>query len=203
MNKKLCAALLAAACAGVLMMKDGGPSVKNLHNPGTVIAALGDSLTAGYGAPAGQSYPDVLAQKTAVPVVNFGRNGDTAEQGLARLQDALDARPYMVLIEFGGNDFMRGVPPARTLAAVEEMTDRVLAAGAVAVIVDTGGYPGMRAYGKAYKKMAEEKDAVFVPGILDGIFGKSRYKADTVHPNAAGYKIVAERVYKSIHPYLK
>lgn len=201
MYKKIAVVLLAAY--GVFyFMKDTRPEIKNLNNPGLAVVALGDSLTAGYGAPAGQSFPDELAKQTARPVINLGRNGDIAEQGAARLQKALDANPYMVLIEFGGNDFMRGVSFERTLSAMEEMTDRVQAAGAVAVIVDTGGYPGMRAYSRAYKKLAQEKGAVFVPGILDGIFTKSQYKADTVHPNAAGYKIVADRVHKQIKPYL-
>ena len=70
------------------------------------------------------------------------------------------------------------------------------------LIVDTGGYYGMRKYSKAYKKIAREKGAVFVPGILDGIFTKNQYKSDKIHPNAAGYTIVAERVEKAIAPYL-
>ena len=61
----------------------------------------------------------------------------------------------------------------------------------------------MGRYTKAYKEMARQKEAVFVPEILKGIFNKRQYKSDMVHPNAAGYEIVAERVYQKIKPYLK
>lgn len=195
--------LLLVAAVAFYFMREAKAEVKNLHNSGANIVAFGDSLTAGFGAPKGSSYPDFLARKVNMPVINLGRSGETGAEAPARLDTALSQNPYMVLIEFGGNDFMRGVDPSRTFAAVEEMVDRVQRAGAVAVIVNTGGYPGMGAYTKAYKRIAAEKQAVFVPGILDGIFGKTQYKADTVHPNAEGYKIVADKVYEAIEPYLK
>ena len=88
------------------------------------------------------------------------------------------------------------------MAAVARVADEVQAAGAVAVIVDTGG-PGMGEYTKAYQKLAKEKQAVFVPAILKGIFHDRRYKSDMIHPNADGYEKVAEKVYKEIKPYLK
>ena len=108
----------------------------------------------------------------------------------------------MVLIEFGGNDYMRNMRMEDAAAAVEQIVDAVQAAGAVAVVVDIGG-PGMGHYTRAYKKLAQEKGAVFVPGILQGIFNQKQYKSDMVHPNAAGYEIVAERVYEKIKPYVK
>ena len=60
----------------------------------------------------------------------------------------------------------------------------------------------MARYTKLYKQIARETGAVFVPGILDGIFHQNKYKADQIHPNTAGYEIVAERVHKGIKPYL-
>jgi len=198
MKKWMIAAAL-AACA-VYFMK-GGPEIKNLHNPNETVVAFGDSLTAGYGAPKDASYPAVLAQKLGRPVVNLGLSGDTAVNAPSRLADVLALRPHMVLIEFGGNDHMRGLSRGEAVAAVARLVDEVQVAGAVAVIVDTGG-PGMGEYSKAYKKLAEEKGAIFVPGILKGIFNNSRYKSDMVHPNAAGYQKVAEKVYKEIKPYL-
>lgn len=202
MLKKVFALAVLALCVWYVM-KPARTEIKNLHNPGEVIVAFGDSLTAGYGAPEDQSYPARLARLAPRRVINLGRNGETAVDAPARLQTALDYQPYMVLIEFGGNDFMRGLPLERTVAALAEMVDRVQAAGAVAVVVDTGGYPAMRAYTRAYKKLAQEKGAVFVPGILDGIFGKRQYQSDAVHPNAAGYERVAARVYQAIEPYVK
>lgn len=198
--KKWIGLLLVAACA-YYFMKDTA-EIKNLHNPGTAVVAFGDSLTAGYGAPRGSAYPAVLAAKLGREVVNLGMSGETAAHAPSRLPEVLAQNPHMVLIEFGANDFMQNRRMEDALAAVTEIVDAVQQAGAVAVIVDTGA-PGMGHYSRAYKKLAEEKGAVFVPGILEGIFNKRQYKSDMVHPNAAGYEIVAERVYERIKPYLK
>ena len=149
-------------------------TIKNVGNAGQAVVAFGDSLSYGYGAPKGQSYPDVLGQKISRPVVNMGRNGATAVSALPRLDEVLAENPYMVLIEYGGNDFMHAVPLNDTLTAIEKMVDGVQAAGAVAVIVDTGGYYGMNKYTKAYKKIAQEKGAVFVPGDFKRSDGGAR-----------------------------
>lgn len=198
--KKWIGLLLIAACA-YYFMRDT-TEIKNLHNPNTAVVAFGDSLTAGYGAPKGSAYPDVLAKKLGREVVNLGQSGETAAHAPVRLPEVLAQNPHMVLIEFGANDFMQNRRMEDALAAVTQIVDAVQNAGAVAVIVDTGA-PGMGHYSRAYKKLAEEKGAVFVPGILEGIFNKREYKADMVHPNAAGYEIVAERVYERIKPYIK
>ncbi len=182
-------------------LRGGKTSVKNFPNSRRTVVAFGDSLTAGYGAPAGTSYPDVLATKINRPVVNLGVSGELAVQAPARVQDVLDERPYMVLIEFGANDFMRQQSRAAAVAAVAQIVDVVQDYGAIAVIVDTGG-PGMGEYTKAYKKLAREKGALFVPGIMKGIFYKPSLKSDQVHPNAAGYAKVAEKVHKVIKNYL-
>ena len=176
--------------------------IKNTGATGTTIVAFGDSLTYGQGAARDKTYPAVLAQLTGKEVVNLGLNGDTAANAPSRLEQVLEHKPYMVLIEFGGNDFMRSVPFEQSIAAVEQMVERVQSSGAVAVIVDTGGYYSMKKYTKAYKKIAREKGALFVPGILDGIFGKRGLMSDQIHPNAEGYKLVADKVYAHIKPYV-
>jgi lysophospholipase L1-like esterase len=194
--------LLGAAVLGLYLFMDKSADIKNINNEGAVIVAFGDSLTAGYGARKGASYPDMLAQKITMPVVNLGLPGETAAHAPTRLAQVLEQKPYMVLIEFGANDFMQQRDQEIDWQAVSQIVDEVQKAGAIAVIVHTGG-PGMGAYTRAYKKMAKEKQAVFVPGILKDIFNKRQYKSDSVHPNAAGYAIVAEHVYTHIKPYLK
>ncbi len=175
--------------------------VVNFPNNNRVVVAFGDSLTAGYGASAGQSYPDVLATKIDRPVINLGLSGETAAAAPARLPQVLSERPYMVLIEFGANDHMRQLSRQAAVEAVAHIVDEVQAAGAIAVLVDTAG-PGMGEYTKAYKQMAKDKGALFVPGILKGIFYKPSLKSDQVHPNAAGYAKVADKVHKVIKGYL-
>lgn len=188
--------------AGLFYLFKGGKSkVKNFPNTRQTVVAFGDSLTAGYGAPAGSSYPDALAAKIERPVVNLGQSGELAAHAPARLEQVLSHRPYMVLIEFGANDFMRQQSTQAAINAVSHIVDEVQNYGAIAVIVDTGG-PGMGAYTKAYKQIAKEKSALYVPGIMKGIFFKSSLKSDQIHPNATGYAKVADKVHKVIKPYL-
>ena len=195
--------LILLVCAAVYWLwGTEKPEIKNAGARGNTIVAFGDRLSYGKGASREDSYPARLAQLSGKQVVNLGLNGDTAAAAPKRLPEVLAQKPYMVLIEFGGNDFMRSVPFEQTTAAIAQMVDAVQAAGAIAVIVDTGGYYAMKKYTKAYKKLAKEKGAVFVPGILDGIFGEKELMSDQIHPNAAGYKRVADKVYKYIKDYL-
>lgn len=200
MKKAFFICLLAGAAYWFFMIPE--TEIKNLHNPGLTVVAFGDSLTAGYGAGKDNSYPSVLAKKISRPVVNLGLSGDTGVAAPVRLDKVMEQNPYMVLIEFGGNDFMRGVGLDETEKSIRQIVAAVQQYGAIAVIVDTGGYSQMARYTKLYKQIARETGAVFVPGILDGIFHQNKYKADQIHPNAAGYEIVAERVHKVIKPYL-
>ena len=176
--------------------------IKNFPNSNLTIVAFGDSLTAGYGAPKGHAYPDYLTQRIERPVVNLGLSGELAVDAPRRLPDVLAQKPYMVLIEFGGNDFMQQRSRMAAVEAVAQIVEQVQASGAIAVIVDIGG-PGMEHYTRSYRKLAKEKQALFVPAILQGIFNKRHLKADRVHPNSEGYKIVADKIYNEIKPYLK
>lgn len=195
--------LIGVLCVAGLfyLFKGKRTEIKNFPNSNNVIVAFGDSLTAGYGAAEGSSYPDVLAKKINRPVINLGLSGNTAVNAPTRLPSVLSQRPYMVLIELGANDFMHQRSRQQAIEAVSRIVDEVQSAGAIAVIVDTGA-PGMGEYTKAYKKLAKEKGALFVPGILDGIFFHREYKSDQVHPNEKGYAKVADKVHKVIAPYL-
>jgi len=172
-----------------------------MTNNGTDIIAFGDSLTYGYGAAQEESYPYVLGEIIGRDIVNLGVNGNTAADGLARIDDLKDYNPYMVLIEFGANDYMRKRPFDQTKQALSDIVDYVQDMGAIAVLVDTGG-PGMGQYTDYMKELSKQKQTLFVPAIMAGIFTDPSLKSDIIHPNAKGYKIVAERVYKSIKKHL-
>ncbi len=194
--------IITLVLAAWFMYAKDDAKIKNTGNGGRNVVAFGDSLTYGYGAPREGAYPAVLAVTISRPGLQLGRNGETSVGGAARIEEALAENPYMVLIEFGGNDVLRSVPFDRTVSAVENMVDAVQNAGAVAVIVATGGYAAMEPYTRAYRQIAREKGAVFVPSILKGVAGRRELMSDQIHPNAAGYEIVAEKVYKEIKDYL-
>lgn len=167
------------------------------------IVAFGDSLTYGLGVSRDNAYPAVLSKLTGIEIVNLGVSGNTAQQGAMRVNEIGRNMPRMVLIEFGGNDLLQNRPIEETRKALEEIIDYVHGLNAMAVIVDTGGNYPMSRYTKMMKKLAKKKRALFVPGIMDGIFSNKSLKSDILHPNEKGYEIIAGKVYESIKPYLE
>ncbi|MGB2578794.1 lysophospholipase L1-like esterase [Elusimicrobium simillimum] len=195
--KKIIVLLFAAslcACAAPAVKKENAVVVPG----GTSVVCFGDSLTYGKGSSEGNSYPDVLAGKIDSPVVNLGVNSETAVQALKRLDSVFEHNPYIVIIEFGGNDVLQGVPFNETLKAIRTMVTATQQHGAVAVVVAVGDAPFMRKYNDAYKKIAKETDSVFVPGIYDGFFDDDSLKADYLHPNDTGYAVFAQRIFYTV-----
>ena len=175
---------------------------KNYPNSNTDIIAFGDSLTYGYGADEDKSYPAYLSQMIGRDVINLGVSGDTSAMGLDRIKEIDRYSPYMVLIEFSANDLFRKIPRDITEKNLKQIVQYVQKTGAIAVLVDTGGAYPMEGYTKIQKQIAKEYNALFISGIMDGIYNKKSLKSDQIHPNNEGYKIIAGKIKKVIDPYL-
>ena len=169
-------------------------NVANLDSPGTSIVAFGDSLTAGYGAGAGEDYPSRLAATLNTPIVNAGVSGDTTETALARIDDVLAKNPRIVIVGLGGNDFLRKVPIESTRQNLESIVRRLQAKGAMVVLLGFEFPTFGPDYGDLYEEVADEQRCLLVPDLLDGILSDPKLKSDEIHPNAAGYALMAERV---------
>lgn len=169
--------------------------VKNLRSSGVPVVAFGDSLTAGYGAGAGEDYPSRLSAILGATVENAGVSGDTTESALARIgPDVLDRNPRIVIIGLGGNDFLRSVPIATTEANLRTIVREAQGAGAMVVLLGFR-FPSITAsYEKMYARVAEEEGCLLIPDLLDGILSNETLRSDAIHPNAKGYEIFAERV---------
>ncbi len=180
------------------------PKIKNSESTGKNIICFGDSITFGYGVNPGEDYPTHLAKLVSRPVINAGVDGDTAAEGLKRLEaDVLDKDPYLVLIEFSGNDFIKNVLISETINNIKEIIRRVQAAGAMAAIVDVSAGFFLRDYRLRLAQLARENGVIFIPATLSDIITNPGMKSDFMHPNASGYKIVAQRVYRAIAAYLR
>jgi lysophospholipase L1-like esterase len=178
--------------------------IKNIASRGTNIICFGDSITFGYGVQPGEDYPSTLAKLIKTPVINAGIDGDTTTEALKRLKsDCLERQPLLVIIEFGGNDFLRGIPRNVTLNNIQEMVQKVQQAGAMAAIADISAGMFMADYRSSLKKLARQEDAIFIPSILSGIITNPQMKSDFMHPNAEGYKLVAQKISRFIEPSLK
>ena len=166
------------------------------------IVVFGDSITYGYGVKAEEAYPALLAKSWDREVINLGVSGDTSLNGSARKEDLKNLEPSFVLIEFGGNDFLKKVPKMQTQKALEEIVDYVHSIGAIAVLVDTGGYGPMDTYTKINKQIAKQKNTLYIDGIMKDIFSDRTLRTDQIHPNQKGHQIIAQRIDKVLNKYL-
>lgn len=178
--------------------------VRNLQSNGTNIIAFGDSLTAGYGAGAGEDYPSGLAKLLGREVINAGVSGDTTDSALARIDaDVLQRSPRIVIVGLGGNDFLRGTPIASTEANLRAIVKQIQQSGAMVVILGFN-FPSLTAsYGKMYKRVASDERCLLIPDLLDGIIGNPSLESDEIHPNAKGYALMAERVSVPLRKLMK
>jgi len=195
---RLSALFLAAALA----LAGCGPKAPNLDSPGRTIVCLGDSITAGVGAAPGSPYPDLLAARLGKDVINAGVSGDTAEQGLARIDDVLADDPWLVIVELGGNDFLQQVPPERTEAALRSILRRLIKARVVPVLVEFRVPFGSK-YGEIYGRLAKDMKIPIVEDTLHDILLDPALKSDEIHPNAQGYERLAAAVAHEVEPLIK
>jgi acyl-CoA thioesterase-1 len=177
--------------------------IKNVDSRGKNIICFGDSITFGYGTSPDQAYPAVLTKLVSFPVINAGIDGDTTIEAMRRLgPDVLDRNPLLVVIEFGGNDFLRKVPREVTIDNIKKMVQMCQAKGAMVALVDISAGMLLNDYRPAFLGIAREEQAILVPRILSGIITTPSLKSDFIHPNHEGYKVIALRVYRSVMPYL-
>jgi acyl-CoA thioesterase-1 len=183
------------------------PAPANDSRP--AIVCFGDSLTAGFGLDAGQSFPDLLQQDLdrrglKYRVVNMGVSGDTTQDGLARVQVAVDAKPAVVLLELGGNDGLRGIPISITQANLGRMIEAFQAAGARVVLAGMTLPPNYGAiyiqqFEKVFRDTAAKYQTPLLPFLLEGVGGHDDLmQRDGLHPNAEGSKKVEATVMKTL-----
>ena len=167
---------------------------------GSKILALGDSLTAGYGADAAAAYPAVLAGFSGWQVINGGVSGNTSAQALARLPQLLKQQPQLVLVSIGGNDFLRKVPEAETRSNIRQILQQIKAAGVPAVLVavpyfTTGALFGRLSEHPMYEELAAESNVPLFKGAWAEVLGDKKLKSDQIHANAQGYRVFAEKMW--------
>ena len=176
---------------------------------------VGDSLSSGYGLENGASWVNKLDArlKNAAPdwrVINASVSGDTTQNGLQRLQPALDRHhPQGVLIELGGNDALRGTPPATIRQNLVAMIRQARAAGAWVVLLDAPvlpnyGKPYADAVARLYVDVARQEKISRVPCFVCGVgITKGMMQADGIHPNEKAQARMLENVWPHLQPKLR
>lgn len=175
------------------------PALPHL-GPDDVVLAFGDSLTYGTGVDAVQSYPAQLGQLIGRKVVAAGVPGEVTAQGVVRLPDELDAvQPKLLLLCLGGNDLLRHVDPASIAANLRTMVGEARRRGIAVVLI---GVPEPRLFGGVPKFYADIAAAAGVPyegKVLKTVLFDNTKKSDPIHPNAAGYRMIADALAGVLH----
>ena len=193
--------LLIAGCAPNPYRK-----IKNIHAAkGTNLICFGDSLTAGEGAGTGQDYPNLLAAKVTIPVINAGSSGATTAQALAMMErNVLDNDPKIVIVEFGANDYIQS---GGSTAAMDNafsnlalLINQIQKKGAVVILADVNINSSLSS---RFSNLARTTRSVYIPDIMDGITHNPDLMSDSLHPNSAGYVKMADTVFKYVQPVLE
>jgi acyl-CoA thioesterase-1 len=177
-------------------------AIRNAAPTGKTIVCFGDSLTYGTGAGKGQDYPSQLSALMGRPVVNLGVPGNTTGQALARIDTVIEKEPRVVLVTLGGNDLKNRVSKEIAFKNLELIINKIQDQGALVVIggIDIPFYG--RGFGAAYEELAVKTGSVLIPNVYTDIMGRSKLMSDPIHPNGAGYTILARHFYEAVKPYL-
>ncbi|MEF8730986.1 MAG: arylesterase [Candidatus Accumulibacter phosphatis] len=192
--------LLSAALALALLLASGcGETTQGTALPaGSTVLAFGNSITFGTGAGPGEDYPTELAALSGWQIANAGIPGDTSAAARERIEAALTAtRPALVIVELGGNDFLRRRPAAAVKEDLRAIVSSIRDSGAQVVLVAVpkfsllGAISGRLPDSEIYAALASEEKLALVDSVLAEVLAKPELRADPIHPNADGYRQLA------------
>jgi acyl-CoA thioesterase I len=199
--------LLVALCLLVL-----GPLLPAADRP--LLVCYGDSITAGYGLSEGESYPSALQRVLdklgyRYEVSNRGTSGATSKDAVAGLRSILLLHPSVAIVEFGGNDGLRGLPLDQTrrnldtvLTALEDARVRILLAGIT--LPPNYGPDYIRQFSQVYADLARKHHIAFVPMIYKNMVNvPGAIQSDGIHPTAKGSEIIATTLLPALRPLLR
>jgi len=188
-------------------------SAKALDNR-PLLVCFGDSLTEGYGTEAGQSYPDYLQDDLDAlgyhyQVVNEGVSGATSKDGVTRVEGIAGMKPAVVIVEFGGNDGLRGQSVNDIRANLDKIVSTLKASGAKVVLAGISLPPDygpdyVTQFTAIYPQLAKKYHIPVLPFLLQGVFGvEGMMQQDLTHATSKGNKVVAQNLLPVILPVLK
>jgi acyl-CoA thioesterase-1 len=177
------------------------------------LVVLGDSLAAGFGVEPAEAFPAKLetalrARGLDVVVENAGVSGDTATQGLERLEWSVGADVDAVIIELGANDALRGVDPNETRKSLNEIISKLKARNVPVMVAGMLAPPNLGAaykelFDAIYPSLASEHKVLLYPFFLDGVAAEPALNLeDGIHPNARGIDEIVRRMLPKVEEFL-
>jgi len=203
-SRRIAVCTLAALLAGPLIGCSKSPTQVAIPRGATVLA-FGDSITHGTGAAQGEDWPTLLAAMTGWNLVNAGVPGDTAQAGRARIASMLSQhQPALVIVGLGGNDFLRRRAADQVKEDLRDILRQIKATGTPAAMLAVPAPSLLAAVASSlsdaplYQALAEEEGVVLVGDVISTVLSDNALKADPIHPNAEGYRRMAEGIYKAL-----
>lgn len=169
-------------------------TITNYPPEGATIVAVGDSLVEGVGSSNGGGFISDLEERLGVPIANYGVQGETSADVLARIDDVIETDPDVVILLVGGNDVLQLVKPEYTFANIREIVERLQDSGAVVIVLGIRGGIHNRVYQEEFESLSEELGTYYVSDVLEDIFARPNLMSDFLHPNDEGYERIADRV---------
>jgi len=197
--------ILLLAAVIVLVAACGSKAKEEALPPGSLVVALGDSLTAGAGVAPEEAWPGLLASRTGWVVINGGVNGDTSGGALHRLPALLEEHnPVLVLVALGGNDMLRRIPQEETIANLGQILAMIKAHGVKPVLLATPKPSAMGAVFQTlsaadfYRGVAEEQQVPLIEDAIAEVLSDPQMKGDPLHPNAAGHAQLSQKIFDAL-----
>ncbi len=201
----------ASASSAASSAATAAPASAPDHSPARPrVVCLGDSLTAGYGLPsADEAYPALLQRKLAdaglaFDVINAGVSGDTSAGGLRRLDWSLQGDVRVLIVALGGNDALRGLPPAELRANLTAIIDQASARHVRVLLLGMEAPPNFgdqytKDFRAAYRSVAADRHVPLVPFFLNGVAGIATLnQSDGIHPTAEGQRRIADAIWPDV-----
>lgn len=177
--------------------------ITNYPSNGTDIVAFGDSLVRGVGSSGGGDFVSILSNKIGRPIINLGQSGNTSYDGLRRLGELDQYKPKVVLVLFGGNDYLKKIPSSETEVNLVKIIRDIQARGSVVILLGVRGGILNDPFDEMYERVSDSMKTAIVPNVLRGLIFNSNYMSDAVHPNNAGYALIAEKIYPTLERVLR
>lgn len=175
------------------------PAPYSVLPPGSTILAFGDSLTAGNGTRKHKSYPAILQKLSGYHVINAGISGEISATGLKRLPSLLNKhRPALVIICHGGNDILKHHNLSKTQSNLVKMIELVDAHSSIAMLMAVPKPSLTLSPPPLYQQVADSTKVIYDADTMATVLGNRELKSDTYHPNAAGYAVIAERIFQQL-----
>ncbi len=179
----------------VFFLFQKSPVITNYPSQGKTIVAFGDSLVEGVGATTANDFVSLLSKLISKPIINMGVAGNTSADGLTRVESVNAQDPKVVLVLFGGNDYLRKIPIEETFKNIDDIVMKLQSGGAVVVLLGIQGGILSDKYNEHFEEIAEKRGALYVPNVLDGVIGHGELMDDAIHPNDLGYKKIADKIF--------